>query len=118
MLDAMRQTAIALRKQDPKRYTQEKLAESLGVSRQVISKWTNAGEGSIATRGNASLAPDARMTIPKDHILLIVARSKKGESQAQIAADYKVTKACQSAKPNCWPSQLTASSNRACEGRI
>ena len=89
-------------------HTQEETAIYFGVSRQVISKWeqeelekqmrkeakkklkntTNDTRG-ITTKYKKRGTP--KIKIPKSEYEIIYNRWKKGESQEQIATDYKVT---------------------------
>ena len=85
--------AFELRKEDPKKNTQARVAALLGVKRQTVGDWftpkdgrTNAGSGN-----GSNQRPDARVIVNPEQKPLIAERALAGESEAQIAADYKVS---------------------------
>jgi site-specific DNA-methyltransferase (adenine-specific) len=86
----MKAVARDLRRLDPKRFTQEKVALLLGVSRSTVAGWFGTSD---AEPGNGCIArrPDARVTVPVTERGVILRRCEDGESQAQVAADYGVT---------------------------
>ncbi len=99
----MRKIANALRKENPKKNTQAKVAARLGVGQQTISDWwqstrkrkttttTGAGNRRTPDKQETSKRPDAKVKInPKDRPI-IFARVEAGESQSQVAADYGVS---------------------------
>jgi len=76
--------------------TQAETAVSLGIAQQTVSAWeglideneeniTNTGDG------NSYTPPDWRVKIPKEHHYIIHDRFHNGETQREIAADYKTT---------------------------
>ena len=77
----------ALREQDAKQWTQQRLASMSGVSRQAVAKWF---DGNNATGCNAS-KPDARVKLNQDAKDDVAVRVDAGESQEQVAADFGVT---------------------------
>ena len=85
--EEMIETAMQLKEEDPKKWTQQRIADCLGVAQQTVADWfddisnTEAGKTYI----------DARLSIPKESIPDIVKRSDAGETQSQIAADYGTT---------------------------
>jgi ParB-like chromosome segregation protein Spo0J len=86
---AMKATAKKLREQDAKKYTQKDVAATLGVAQQTVSDWF-AKPGTITETGIAS-APDARVKVPPAERPKILERVSKGETQEQVADDYKVS---------------------------
>lgn len=86
----MQTTAIRLREEDAKRWTQKRVAESLGIARETVRDWF--GESDIpdgeTAKGNK---PDARIKLPKEAKEEIAERVEAGEPQAQVAADFGVT---------------------------
>lgn len=68
--------------------SQEKVAGILGVARQTIDLWEGT---SIANPSNTCNPPDLRIKIPKKEKQRIKERVTTGESQSQVAADYKVS---------------------------
>lgn len=92
---AVRQTMIgiakALRAEDARKNTQARIAARLGVTQGVIAQWFSAGgRGHNITCNNMSARPDARVKIPPKEQPKIADRTEKGESTAQIAADYGI----------------------------
>jgi len=85
--------AISLRQRG---LTQTEIAAKLRVSRQLISRWEQTTR-TIATSGNGSNAdkatekPDVRTVVPKSEHPNIYKRYNKGETQEEIAANYKIT---------------------------
>lgn len=69
--------------------SQEKVAGILGVAQQTIDVWEGA---SITNDGNTCAPPDLRVKIPKKEKNRIRKRIVAGESQSQVAADYKVSR--------------------------
>jgi len=68
--------------------SQEKVAGILGVARRTIDEW----EGTSNVKDdNTSNPPDLRIKIPKKEKQRIKERVTTGESQGQVAADYKVS---------------------------
>jgi predicted transcriptional regulator len=62
-------------------WTQKRVGESLGVTRQAVSLWLDANN--IST--NIICIPDARVKIAADHHPVIVERLEQGETQEQVA---------------------------------
>lgn len=96
LLKSMKEVAAKLRAENPKRNTQKRIAELLGVSRQSVAEWFRQGRttlhdsrNSIVQAESAFLA-DARFTIPARVRPEIVRRRLAGHSQVRIAADFKV----------------------------
>jgi hypothetical protein len=85
ILKAMKEIALALRKEDPKKNTQEVVARLLGVAQHTVSDWftTNTGAG-ISSKPPSK--PDARVTIPREDRPKVAEEVKNGKSQAQVAA--------------------------------
>jgi len=81
-----KEIALALRKNE--RMSQEKVAGILGVAQQTIDLWEGT---SITTTGNTCNPPDLRIKVPKKEKEKIAQRAAAGESQVQIAADYKIS---------------------------
>ena len=93
-LAAMKTVARALREEDPRKNTQKRMAERLGVSRDCVAKWFQRGTSirngtcPIADdgRSESTFLADARFTIPKKVRLAIIRRCRSRESQDVIAA--------------------------------
>jgi site-specific DNA-methyltransferase (adenine-specific) len=68
--------------------SQEEVAAIVGVTQQTIDKWEG---GNITTGCNIS-TPDLRIKVAKADHQNIYRRVKSGELQAQVAADYKITR--------------------------
>ena len=71
-----------------KGWTQERIARVVGIPQQTIS---DLQKGSITDFGNTSL-PDLRYKISKEDEQVIFNRYQGGETQAQIAADYGISR--------------------------
>lgn len=92
LLKKMKAIAAALRKEDAKRWTQKAVAKELGVARETVSAWWNRDNASNgASTNTCTPTPDARVKINPAQKPLILQRVAAGETQAQVAADYKVT---------------------------
>jgi 16S rRNA G966 N2-methylase RsmD len=117
LLKRMKETAVRLKEQDKKHWTDKRIGEALGVARETVRDWfakpkkTNTSIGGSANTCTPPTdppdtyqpadpepkaepeppRPDARTTIPKSHHEIIYNRYLKGESQSQIASDYKVS---------------------------
>lgn len=95
-LDAMKAVARALREEDPKTNTQKRIAELLGVSRVCVTRWFLPARADMRnvthniTHNESAFLADARFTIPRRIRPAIIRRCRSGESQATIAADFKV----------------------------
>lgn len=102
----MKDVAFALRKEDPHKNTQERVAALLGIARNTISDWFRQ-DGVKQNRPTAEAEsmhnvdsddmhtpapppPDARVKIPPAQWPIILERAESGETQEQIAADYGV----------------------------
>ncbi len=81
-----REVAFRLRDEDPKRWTQKRVADVLGVGQQTVSDWFISTTGS----GNPN-KPDARISLPREARDEIVQRVLSGEGQAKVAAEAKIT---------------------------
>lgn len=83
-----RQQAIAvmLREEDPKRWTQAKVAAELGVSQKTVSVWL----GHSIPRNNVS-KPDARVKVSPQAAQQAVAEVKAGKPKQQVAANLGVS---------------------------
>lgn len=68
-------------------YTQERSAKIVGAPRSTTEDWENISNNETV---NANI-PDLRISIPTKERERIVERIAKGDTQEQIAADYKVT---------------------------
>lgn len=88
-LKKMKGVAVALRKEDSKKWTQRKVAAALGVAQQTVADWFAVGGIPNTTSGNRNTI-DARVTVPPAQHEVIAERVQAGESQEQVAADYGV----------------------------
>ncbi|NLX42134.1 MAG: helix-turn-helix domain-containing protein [Chloroflexi bacterium] len=68
--------------------TQAEAAEAVGVARNTVSDWER---GNNVETDNASI-PDQRVSVPKAEHEAIHERHEAGETLAQIAADYHITR--------------------------
>lgn len=91
----MKAIAEKLRQADPKKWTQEKLANAFGVGDSTVSRWEDEWDVLHNSRtGNVQQPekPDARVKLTGEGKAQAIVRVKAGESQAQVAADYGVSK--------------------------
>lgn len=82
---AQREMALELRRNG---MSQEKVAGILGVAQKTIDVWEGT---SNSTDTNTCTPPDLRVSIPEKEQEHIYQRYEAGETQAQIASDYKAT---------------------------
>jgi site-specific DNA-methyltransferase (adenine-specific) len=95
----MKATAKRLREENPKKWTQKRVAEVLGVARNTVSTWfpekpstTNVSADNVSKPTVPSPPkPDARVKINPAAKPAIAAEVKAGKSQAQVAADLGVS---------------------------
>lgn len=80
-----REIAKQLRESDPKKWTQQKVADVLGVARRTVADWWDT------TNGGSAKGCDARIKLPKAAKEKILTRIQEGESQSQVASDFGVT---------------------------
>lgn len=73
--------------------TQAEVAEEIGVDQKTVSNWENDTEENMTNRNFpiSHMPPDYRVRVPKSQHRAIYDRNLAGETQEQIAADYKVT---------------------------
>jgi len=84
LLKAMKTIAFALRDEDKKKNTQERVAMLLGVAQNTVSVW-------FSNIKDDNAKPDARIKINPKAKPLIALRVQEGESLAQVAADVGVS---------------------------
>ncbi len=93
---AMKASAKALREENPKKWTQEKLAETFGITQQCVAKWQDEWDSLHDTTGGNMQRepekPDARVKLTKEGKAKAIERVKAGESITQVAADLGVNK--------------------------
>lgn len=70
-------------------WTQQEVAQVLGIDRSSVSKGEKASNVKIH---NACATADLRLKVGKRHRQEIVERVKAGEKQEQVAADYGITR--------------------------
>lgn len=88
----MRKVAKALRKQDPKKFTLQAVAERLGVNPSTVSRWLAPRKGTnLHVQNGSQSRPDARRKIPKGDRTKIAKRVEAGQSPRKIAKEYGVT---------------------------
>ena len=67
---ALKATAKALREEDPKKWTQERLAQTFGVDQKTVSRWEAEWEGmhnrQTPNTQHESAKPDARVKLTAD----------------------------------------------------
>lgn len=93
---SMQATAKKLRETDPKKWTQERLAQTFGVDRTTVTKWESDWDMhnvNVHIVQQAPQKPDSRVKLSTEAKAEAVARVKAGESQAQVAADFGVDRA-------------------------
>ncbi len=75
--------------------SQEETAKILGITQGAVAQWEAGAKKviSIISTNTAYNPPDLRIKIPKKEKEKIAERVATGESQIQIAADYKVSQA-------------------------
>jgi N6-adenosine-specific RNA methylase IME4/predicted transcriptional regulator len=83
-----RETANKLRTEDAKKWTQKRVAATLGVSQKTVSMWWDT---SIIPSNISSKRPDARLKLPRKMRDELVARVEAGDSQTAVAADMKIS---------------------------
>ena len=86
-LRQMKKVAAALRTEGK---TQQQVAVLLGVSRECVSAWENATNGTSTNTRTPDI--DARVKVPVQLRAKVAERVEAGETQEQVAADYKVTR--------------------------
>lgn len=69
--------------------TQQQIAELLGVTQQCVAKWLDISN----TTGCKADIPDARVKLTPDAKPVVMQRLADGDTQAEIASDYKVSQA-------------------------
>lgn len=74
------------------KYTQKQIGDLLGVAQQRISEWLN-GSISNTESGITYKKFDSRQKLSKEARQDIFERAEAGETQEQIAADYKISQA-------------------------
>ena len=92
---AMKASAKALREEDPKKWTQERLAQTFGVDQATVSRWVDEdGMHNMQTHNvqREPEKPDARVKLTKEGKAKAIERVKAGESITQVAADLGVNK--------------------------
>ncbi len=82
----MRALALTLNQKD---WTQERIADALGVGQQTVSDWLNKNTTNTET-GNGCI-PKAHAKLSADQKKEIFDRAKAGERQTQLAADFDVS---------------------------
>lgn len=68
-----RETAFRLREEAPKKWTQKRVAEVLGLSRETVRDWWDISNGESANANN----PDARLSISRTAKASIVERVRR-----------------------------------------
>ena len=82
-----REVALQLRDQG---YAQAEAGKAVGVARRTVDAWENENI-TIVKNDNGYKPPDYRVKIPRTEDRVIYERHENGETQEQIAADYKVS---------------------------
>ena len=73
--------------EDPKKWTQAKIAVALGVGQQTVDDWFKS---SFTGSGKARL--DARLSVNAEAKSVIIEQVAEGISQKQLAADFGISK--------------------------
>ena len=72
--------------EDPKKWTQARIAVALGVGQDTISDWLE-----ISIMGGHKANIDARLTVSAEAKKVIIEQSAEGVTQKQIAADFGIS---------------------------
>lgn len=98
VMKGVRETAMMLRAENPRKNTQARIAALLGVAQPTVAAWLSDSRTIISADNSShpseacTAPPDARVKINPKHRAIIVARADAGDPQEQIAADYGVTR--------------------------
>lgn len=81
----MKETARALRLEDPQKNTQQRIAGLLGVAQPTVQGWLSTKSATIIGPDNScepppNDPPDARVEIPQQHRPVILERIEAGET--------------------------------------
>lgn len=87
----MQATAIALREEDQKKWTQDAIANAFGVARRTVSDWFDTDIPIGESANGYKAKPDARVVVNREQKADIAARVAAGERQEDIAAAYGIT---------------------------
>ena len=82
----MKLVAEKLRNEDPKKNTQSRIAQILGVAQQTVSDWSGTN-----TASGISSKLDARVKVSSECWPVICQRIESGENREQVAADFGIT---------------------------
>ena len=80
------ETATKLKAEDPKKWTQAKIAVALGVGQQTVNDWFDT---SFTGSGKACI--DARLSVTAEDKTIIIEQVAEGVSQKQLAADFGIS---------------------------
>ena len=73
--------------EDPKKWTQARIAVALGVSRATVENWfESSNDKSVKAR------LDARLSVTTESTTIIIEQVAEGISQKQLAADFGISK--------------------------
>ena len=72
--------------EDPKKWTQARIAVALGVGRKTVDDWFESSFG-----GSAKARLDARLSVTTEDKTTIIEQVAEGISQKQIAADFGIS---------------------------
>jgi N6-adenosine-specific RNA methylase IME4/predicted XRE-type DNA-binding protein len=86
--EVQKKVALGLRRKGGK---QEEVAAIIGVTQQTISNWEQGEDITITKFCNSYNPRDLRMKLTQKQKEEIIERVASGESQSQIAADYKIS---------------------------
>jgi len=87
--ERQKRIALELRNQGK---TQEEVAKIVGVTHQTVDQWENNNVSNASTCNAYNVALDCRLKLPKGAQETIIERYKKGETQEQIAANFKIAR--------------------------
>ena len=73
--------------EDPKKWTQARIAVALGVSRATVENWVDTSNDK-----SVKACIDARLSVNAEAKSVIIEQSAEGISQKQIAADFGISK--------------------------
>lgn len=81
-----REVANKLRESDPKKWTQKRVAATVGVTRQAVAKWWDTSNATSCITSK----PDGRLSLTKEQKARIVEQAASGETQSSLADEFKI----------------------------
>ena len=91
LIATQREVALALRDQDPKKFTEKVVAGMMGVDQSTISRRLSRSGNNMHVHNASTPRQDARSKVPETVRSTVPDRVKKGESKKEIAKELGVT---------------------------